>query len=86
MKTISSQTIQICYYNRLCNYTDTYACVKMPLLIIFSKYHCVENDFLLTLTVNSPVTASKPTWMVCSKSDGREISGRSFLLLAEGQI
>lgn len=37
------------------------------------------------LTVNSPVTASKPTWMVCSKSDGREISGRSFFLLAERQ-
>lgn len=31
-----------------------------------------------TLTVNSPVTASKPTWMVCSKSEGRDISGRSF--------
>lgn len=30
------------------------------------------------LTVNSPVTASKPTWMVCSKSEGRDISGRSF--------
>ena len=37
-----------------------------------------------TLTVNSPVTASKPTWMVCSKSEGEEISGlslsRSFFL------
>lgn len=33
--------------------------------------------------MNSPVTASKPTWMVCSKSEGREISGRSFFLLAE---
>lgn len=30
------------------------------------------------LTVNSPVTASKPTWIVCSKSEGRDISGRSF--------
>lgn len=29
-------------------------------------------------TVNSPVTASNPTWMVCSKSDGEEISGRSL--------
>lgn len=43
----------------------------------------LKKIFLLTLTVNSPVTASKPTWMVCSKSDGREISGRSFFLLAE---
>lgn len=32
------------------------------------------------LTVNSPVTASKPTWMVCSKSDGDEISGLSLSL------
>ena len=32
------------------------------------------------LTVNSPVTASKPTWMVCSKSEGGEISGRSLSL------
>lgn len=32
------------------------------------------------LTVNSPVTASNPTWMVCSKSEGREISGRSLFL------
>lgn len=30
------------------------------------------------LTVNSPVTASKPTCMVCSKSEGGEISGRSL--------
>lgn len=40
------------------------------------------------LTVNSPVTASKPTWMVCSKSEGRDISGRSFsffLFAAEGR-
>lgn len=38
------------------------------------------------LTVNSPVTASKPTWMVCSKSEGRDISGRSFsfFLFAKG--
>lgn len=28
--------------------------------------------------MNSPVTASKPTWMVCSKSEGEEISGRSL--------
>lgn len=32
------------------------------------------------LTVNSPVTASNPTCMVCSKSDGGEISGRSLSL------
>lgn len=41
------------------------------------------------LTVNSPVTASKPTWMVCSKSEGEEISGlslsRSFFLPAVGK-
>lgn len=39
-----------------------------------------------SLTVNSPVTASNPTWIVCSKSEGREISGRSFsfFLLARG--
>lgn len=40
------------------------------------------------LTVNSPVTASNPTWIVCSKSDGREISGRSFsfFLLARSKV
>lgn len=32
------------------------------------------------LTVNSPVTASKPTCMVCSKSEGGEISGLSLSL------
>lgn len=40
-------------------------------------------------TVNSPVTASKPTWMVCSKSEGREISGRSFsffLFAVQGEM
>lgn len=31
-----------------------------------------------TRTVNSPVTASNPTWMVCSKSEGEEISGLSL--------
>lgn len=40
-------------------------------------------------TVNSPVTASKPTWMVCSKSEGDEISGlslsRSFFFPASGK-
>ena len=39
--------------------------------------------------MNSPVTASKPTWMVCSKSDGEEISGlslsRSFFLPPAGK-
>lgn len=39
----------------------------------FSKYATQP-----LLTVNSPVTASNPTWIVCSKSEGREISGRSF--------
>jgi len=41
------------------------------------------------LTVNSPVTESKPTWMVCSKSEGEEISGlslsRSFFLPPAGE-
>lgn len=40
-------------------------------------------------TVNSPVTASNPTWMVCSKSEGEEISGlslsRSFFLPPAGK-
>lgn len=44
---------------------------------VVSLVHLITSH---TLTVNSPVTASKPTWMVCSKSDGREISGRSFFL------
>lgn len=39
---------------------------------------CLRTWWKEILTVNSPVTASKPTWMVCSKSEGRDISGRSF--------
>lgn len=39
---------------------------------------CVTNSKQEKLTVNSPVTASKPTCMVCSKSEGGEISGRSL--------
>lgn len=38
----------------------------------------VTNSKREKLTVNSPVTASKPTCMVCSKSEGGEISGRSL--------
>lgn len=40
--------------------------------------------------MNSPVTASKPTWIVCSKSEGEEISGlslsRSFFLPPVGEV
>lgn len=36
--------------------------------------------------MNSPVTASNPTWMVCSKSEGEEISGRCLsIFLPAGQ-
>ena len=33
------------------------------------------------LTLNSPGTASKPVWIMCSKSERREISGHSFFCL-----
>lgn len=51
------------------------------------KLEALVSTIQRLLTVNSPVTASNPTWMVCSKSEGREISGRSFsfFLLARGK-
>ena len=51
-------------------------------------FHGLQNKIRSLLTVNSPVTASNPTWIVCSKSEGREISGRSFsfFLLAKGKM
>lgn len=30
----------------------------------------ITKNKMSKLTVNSPVTASKPTWTVCSKSEG----------------
>lgn len=39
-----------------------------------------EIEKVPSLTVNSPVTESKPTCIVCSKSEGLEISGRSLSL------
>lgn len=44
------------------------------------KLHRRKVRKYFSLTVNSPVTESKPTCMVCSKSEGLEISGRSLSL------
>lgn len=41
-----------------------------------------RKSFKIQLTVNSPVTGSKPTWMVCSNWVGYDISG-FFLLSTE---
>lgn len=37
----------------------------------------LNDSFKKNHTVNSPVIASKPTWIVCSKFDGSEITGLS---------